>query len=357
MNKVSTKQKMIEKEHVAFCRTIIEKMVPIADRIIESGLLNLPPQSYTAKDIHRLLLNRRNNYLDYYDYLSRQIDAGKDVDEVELARTVNIKHGIVTYCFPAVQVFQKIMMFEKGAKLTARKKPFWTVGDTNECIAHGKFLFPTAKFMRQTARMLKKYGEKDNQKAVLSLRDGNLRGVYEDKSCFKTGGYMIEKIPYYRSKLSYAFSPAQLEHIYGVCEIMLFGITRKGPKADRRKIRLVIRNKDGWETTSTVILPEESSRNLTALDKRHNCISMPQDNISMPPSISTMKPAADAPDESEPCHEKQPSTRVTAPATIVESAYPNLVLLKEPLLGAIQRGYLEHNVTNLLFSRPLCQNE
>lgn len=355
MNKIVSNQKMIEKEHVAFCRSIIEKMAPIADRIIESGLLNLPPQSYTAKEIHRHLLNRRNDYLDYYDYLSREIDAGKDVNEVELARAVTIKHGIVTYCFPAVQVFQKIMMFEKGAKLTARKKPFWTVGGTNECIAHGKFLFPCAKFMRQTARMLKKYGEKDNQKAVLSLRDGNLRGVYADKSCFKTGGYMIEKIPYYHSKLSYAFTPAQVEHIYGVCEIMLFGNTRKGPKADRRKIRLVIRNKDGWETTSTVILPEESSRNLTALDKRHDSISESHHSIASPSTI--IKPATDAPAVDEPCHVKQTTNQTVAPDSIVESAYPNLVLLKEPPYGSIRREYLEHNVTNLLFSRYLCLKE
>lgn len=249
-------------------RNYASQLITIADEVVNSEQLNLPPGTYTATQIHTALKKRNQYYFDRNIWMSKdlQSDPKKDVDIWYTFYEVSDDNGRII--FPGGNVFKLTSGYEKAAGWTGRKAHRFNIRESRSAVMETKITFLNQDTMKKLSKIVRMQNVQGHKNCVLSLGDGCLRGrsticKYNDSGKKKVvsiddpfhmapteyGGMRIFK------NLSFLIEAEQLKHLYGECSIAIY--KDKKPvrgSSNPYNYRVVITNADGWVISSDVLV-------------------------------------------------------------------------------------------------------
>lgn len=255
-------------------RKLAEELAKIADEIMVTNQLDLMPGTYRALDIHRILLKeiydmKQDDFLDHLRNLqSNWENEGEDKNDIRARRTIMIDN--TTYRLPKLFVFHMLHQSEKTAGIRNNKVNRWTITDKRTAVYTSSICFPDKKAMVGLSRLVRKYNVNGYRATTFTLGDGYLRGKFTEWSYDVNGrkrivhrndsAYRIISSNYVAPNnlghLSFRIEADQIKHIYGECKVSVYMDNDKTERDETSKnIRIVFENKDGWTTSTDIILP------------------------------------------------------------------------------------------------------
>lgn len=249
-------------------RNYASQLIAIADEVVNSEQLNLPPGTYTATQIHTALKKREKYYFDRNIWMSEdlQSDPKKDVDIWYTFYEVSDDNGRIV--FPGGNVFKLTSGYEKAAGWTGRKAHRFDIRESRTAVMETKIIFQNQDTMKKLAKIVRLQNHLGHKNCVLSLGDGCLRGrsticKYNDSGKKKVvpidAPFRVAPAEYCGMRtfkdLTFQIEAEQLKHLYGECSIAIY--KDKKPvrgSSNPYHYRVVISNADGWMISSDVLV-------------------------------------------------------------------------------------------------------
>ena len=207
------------------------QLIAIANEVVNSKQLNLPPGTYTATQIHTALKKRNKNYFAKNIRMAECLksDFSDNVDIWYKFKEVSDGYGRIF--FPGGNVFKLISSYEKAAGWSGRKAHHFNIQESRTPVIETVITFTSQNSMRKLAKIVSRMDVGLAKICILSLVDGGLRGFcnaeyYErGKKRVAFNGSLFCKNPseYGGMKafknLSFMIKAEQVKHLYGKCKI------------------------------------------------------------------------------------------------------------------------------------------
>lgn len=209
----------------------------------------LQPGTYTARDIHRLMLNRYGR-----EYLNNEIAPHKRSRYTVATpiagepKTHNVINDKGYYTYSDQHVFREIMRSESALKRTGKRSHLWEVPVKG--VYHTSYFaeFPPKSYMRNIASISKECFSG----SILTL------STSESRIAAEYGGFCMYLRFQVESRTSTAdmkvdFRPEQIRRVYGRCRMELY------VEPESNSLITVLTNPDGYKISMPTTLVEPKS--------------------------------------------------------------------------------------------------